>query len=134
MKRILSVDDELPVLRCFQRVLEGAGYEVIVTTDTDEALTIMKKGNLDLVMLDISMPKMNGMEIYRLLKKDKKDVVPVLFVTAHPGAFSMQSSSMVETWQKEFTDGNTDMLYKPFDINILLEKVESLIGPGEDAK
>ena len=134
MKRILSVDDELPVLRCFQRVLEGAGYEVIITTDTDEALAIMKREDLDLVMLDISMPQMNGMEVYKLLKKDKKNVVPVLFVTAHPGAFSMQSSSMVETWQKEFADGNTDILYKPFDINVLIEKVESLIGPGEDAE
>ncbi len=132
MKRILSVDDEMPILKCFQRVLGGRGYDVLITTDPDEGLALMEKEHLDLIMLDISMPKMNGMDVYRLLKKNKKDMIPVLFVTAHPGAFSMESNAMVETWQKEFADGNTDILYKPFDINVLAEKVESLIGGPED--
>ena len=54
----------------------------------------------------------------------------MLFVTAYPGSFNMKSQEMVDMWQSEFADGMTDILYKPFDIDVLYEKVEGLIGPS----
>lgn len=133
MKRILSVDDEESILKCIKRALGQKGYEVITSTNPLEALEIMKKENLDLVTLDVRMPRLNGLEVYQALKNSRKDTVPVLFLTAYPGTFTMDSEPMVKMWQTEFADGNTDILYKPFDLDLLIEKVEALIGPGEEA-
>lgn len=128
MRKILSVDDDDAILRCFQRALDGRGYKVFITTDPAEISKILEEHELDLVMLDIHMPKKNGFEIFQELKRQKKKL-PVLFVTAYPKSFSMEDQKVLELWQNEFADGNTDVLYKPFKLERLFEKVEGLIGP-----
>ncbi|HPA78561.1 MAG TPA: response regulator [Kiritimatiellia bacterium] len=134
MRKILSVDDDDAILRCFQRALDGRGYKVFVTTDPAEVSKILEEHELDLVMLDIHMPKKDGFEIFQELKRQKKKL-PVLFVTAYPKSFSMEDQKVLELWQNEFADGNTDVLYKPFKLERLFEKVESLIGPpAEDGE
>lgn len=134
MKRILSVDDEPAILKCFQRALGRQGYDMITTNDPAEALKIIREQDVDLVMLDIRMPKINGFDIYQELKNQKKDKVPVLFVTAYPSSFSVQSEPLVQLWKQEFADGNTDILYKPFELETLIEKVDGLIGPSGEAR
>ena len=57
---------------------------------------------------------------------------PVLFVTAYPKAFTNDSPDMNEMWQDQFADGDTDIIYKPFDFDTLVEKVEGLIGAPTD--
>lgn len=131
MKRILSVDDEEAILRCFERALKAKKYDITTSCDADEALDILTKQDFDLIMLDVRMPKANGFEIYQQIRKKKKPVA-VLFVTAYPASFTAKSEPMVRMWEEEFVDGNTDILYKPFDIDTLIEKVEGLIGPAED--
>ncbi|MGD9873687.1 MAG: response regulator [Kiritimatiellia bacterium] len=128
MRKILSVDDDDAILRCFQRALDGRGYKVFITTDPAEVSQILEQNELDLVMLDIHMPKKNGFEIFQELKR-KYQKLPVLFVTAYPKSFSMEDQEILELWQNEFADGNTDVLYKPFKLERLFEKVEGLIGP-----
>lgn len=128
MRKILSVDDDDAILRCFQRALDGRGYKVFITTDPAEVSKILEENELDLVMLDIHMPKKNGFEIFQELKR-KYQKLPVLFVTAYPKSFSMEDQEILELWQNEFADGNTDVLYKPFKLERLFEKVEGLIGP-----
>lgn len=133
MKTILSVDDEEAILKCFERALKFKGYDITTTTDTDAALEMLAKRDFDLIMLDVRMPKANGFEIYQQIKKKGKPV-SVLFVTAYPASFSAKSEPIVRMWEDEFADGNTDILYKPFDIDTLIEKVEGLIGPAEDTE
>lgn len=127
MRKILSVDDDPKILSAFQAALKQKGYEVFITSDPNEVAQILKDHEIDLVMLDIKMPQKSGFDIFRELKK-KYQSLPVLFVTAYPKSFSMRSDKMVKMWQHDFADGNTDIVYKPFNVEDLYEKVEGLIG------
>lgn len=131
MKRILSIDDEPMVLRCLQKALEKEGYELRVTSDPDEGLKLLREDPaIDLVLLDIKMPRKNGFEIYREMRQFRN--TPVLFVTAYPKSFTAKSDEIVEMWKNEFADGSTDIIYKPFDLSTLFEKVQGLIGGPSD--
>ncbi|MFC1498195.1 response regulator, partial [Verrucomicrobiota bacterium] len=115
MKKILSIDDEPQVLKCIQSALERRGYELLVTNDPEEGLKILKDDDtINLLLLDIMMPGKDGFELYREIRQFKK--IPVLFVTAHPKSFNAEFDSIAKMWEKEFTDGTTDMIYKPFDL------------------
>ena len=131
MKKILSIDDEPLVLKCIENALKEHGYELRVTSDPEEGLRILKEDNtINLLLLDIMMPVKNGFELYGELKNIRK--IPVLFVTAYPRSFTTKSDNVVEMWKNEFADGTTDIIYKPFDLSTLLEKVEGLIGKPDD--
>ena len=131
MRKILSVDDDPNVLRAFQTTLKQKGYEVFITTNPNEAADILAAHEIDLIMLDIRMPEKNGFEIFAEVKK-KYSKLPVLFVTAYAKSFTMRSSEMVRMWEEDFADGQTDILYKPFTIDSLYEKVEGLIGKADE--
>ena len=134
MKTILSIDDEPDVLKCIKMALESAGYDAMTSDHPEEAMNLLAKHDVALLTLDVRMPKMNGFTLYEELMKHHKQNIPVLFITAYPTSFSVDSDSVVKMWEEGFADGNTDILYKPFDIDSLVEKVESLIGaPGDDA-
>jgi len=127
MKKIVSIDDEPAMLKCMANALQSRGYELIVTSDPEEGLKILKERNdICLAMLDVRMPKISGFDIFKELRKEKK--LPVLFVTAYPRWFNAESEEIAEMWQSEFADGTTDMIYKPFDLDDLFEKVEGLVG------
>lgn len=131
MKKILSVDDEPDVLQCIAQMLSIRGYEPLTTDDPEEGLRLLREDNeIVLALLDVRMPKKNGFEMYREIRHFRQ--MPVLFATAWPKAFSFQSDSVTEMWRNEFADGTTDIIYKPFNIDMLLEKVEGLIGEAED--
>lgn len=127
MKKIVSIDDEPMMLKCLEKILQGHGYELFITSDPDEGIKVIKEDpNVCLALLDIKMPKKNGFDIYKEFRQFRK--IPVLFVTAYPKSFTASSGEVVEMWKKEFMDGNTDIIYKPFDLETLYEKVEALIG------
>ena len=117
------------MLKCLKQGLESQGYELHVTDDPDEGLRILKEEDIDLALLDVYMPKKDGFQIYNELRQFRK--IPVLFVTAYPRAFDTKSNEVVEMWQNEFADGTTDIIYKPFDLKTLLEKVEGLIDTAD---
>lgn len=131
MKKIVSIDDEPMMLKCLEKVLKNHGYDLFVTNDPDAGLKVLKEDkNVCLALLDIKMPKKNGFEIYNELRQFRK--IPVLFVTAYPKSFTAKSDDVVEMWKSEFSDGTTDIIYKPFDLKTLYEKVEGLIGKAEE--
>lgn len=127
MRTILSIDDDPKVLGAFESALKTKGYDVIITTRPAELAAILETRTIDLVMLDIRMPEKNGFEIFKELKK-KYEKLPVLFITAYPKSFTMHSDEMLNLWKNEFADGNTDIMYKPFTLDLLYGKVEALIG------
>jgi len=131
LRKILSVDDDPKVLAAFQAALKQRGYEVFITTKPDEVTRILNEHDIDLVMLDIRMPEKDGFQIFQELKK-KYEKIPALFITAYPKSFTMHSQGMIDMWTKSFADGNTDIMYKPFTLDLLYEKVEGLIGPPDD--
>jgi DNA-binding response OmpR family regulator len=126
MKRILCVDDEIAMLQCLKTALEADGYETICISQSEEVLATMHEEDVDLVLLDVRMPGLSGIDVYNELRKDNP--VPVLFVTAFHRSFNMDSEPMLQMWQDEFAKGTTDILYKPFDIAELREKIRALIG------
>jgi two-component system, cell cycle response regulator len=130
LRKILSVDDDPKILSAFQAALRQKGYEVFITSNPNEVAQILKNHDIDLIMLDIKMPEKSGFDIFRELKK-KYQSLPVLFITAYPKSFSMRSDEMVKMWQEDFADGNTDIMYKPFNVEALYEKVEGLIGASD---
>ena len=133
MKKIMAIDDEASVLTCLQTVLQARGYEIITSNDPEEGTkTLLNDETIILALLDVKMPKKDGFEIYRELRSTRK--IPVLFVTAYPRFFNADSEAIVEMWNSEFADGTTDIVYKPFNLDSLYEKVESLIGPPEDTE
>lgn len=126
-KKILAVDDETPILEILAEVLSKGGYEMHTSSQPQEAFTILKEHQIDLVLLDIHMPEKSGFALYKELEGKK---IPVLFVTGHPEAFNGESDELTSLWQNQFALGTTDVLYKPFSIDALYEKVEALIGPA----
>lgn len=98
-----------------------------------EAPRLLDEHPVDLLMLDVHMPQKDGLMLFEELKKRNR-VLPVLFVTGYPGSFSLTSNRMSRIWTDYFGDGNADILYKPFTVDNLYEKVEMLIGPSEKSE
>lgn len=81
MPKILVVDDEPDITTSIKNGLQHHGFEIDVFNDPLKALTSYKPNEYDLLLLDIRMPKMNGFELYREIKK-KNDNVKICFFTA----------------------------------------------------
>jgi DNA-binding response OmpR family regulator len=129
MKTILSIDDDPWVLETLKDALTPHGYEVITTTSAEEAERLLNQRRIDLVLLDLGMPGKNGFTLFRDLVARQQ--VPVLFVSGCSRSFAANSEQFVALWTNEFTNGTTDILYKPFTLDALYEKVEGLIGVNE---
>ena len=71
MKKILIVEDEKSLAEAYQTILQKHGYQVQLAFDGEDALELIEKGTFDLILLDINMPKMNGLEMLRQLEKAK---------------------------------------------------------------
>jgi len=81
-KRVLVVDDESDYLKVISTRLEQAGYEVEMAQDGKEALSKIRTARPDAVLLDIMMPRMDGLETLRIIRKRDK-TLPVFMLTAH---------------------------------------------------
>jgi DNA-binding response OmpR family regulator len=124
MKTILCIDDDAWVLDALREALIPRGYRVLVTTSTTAGPGFLKHEKVDLVLLDLNMPKKHGLKVYQELEASA--VVPVLFVTACSRSFLAQRRE----YEKELQFARTELLPKPFTLAQLYEKVEGLIGPG----
>ena len=71
MKKILIVEDEKSLALAYQTILEQNGYDAKVAHNGEEALVLIKKDSFDLILLDMNMPKMNGLEMLRELEAAK---------------------------------------------------------------
>jgi DNA-binding response OmpR family regulator len=119
--RILIVDDEPDLTKISVMTLEHYGYKVDAFNDPEEALSKYKPGSYDLVMLDIKMPKMDGFELYREIKK-KDNKAKVCFLTASELYYK-------EFRKKEFSalDGNL-FIRKPIGNEELAAEVNKMIN------
>lgn len=82
MKRILVADDEMSIRLLYSEELREEGYEVLTAANGREALEIVEKEPVDLVILDIKMPEMSGIEVLRQIK-EKHPHLPVLLSSAY---------------------------------------------------
>lgn len=113
--RILVVDDEMVVCESCQRILEEEGYEIEIALSGAEALVKIKEKPFDIVITDLKMPGMDGMELLRILRKDYPDVI-VIMITGF---------STVETAVEAMKLGAFDYIPKPFtpdEVSVVVKK------------
>lgn len=121
--RILCVDDEPANLKLLEALLVPRGYEVIKTENGTEALEKINEGRVDLVLLDVMMPGINGYEVCRRIKGDNKlKSIPVVMITA------LQSK---EDRINSIEAGAEDFISKPFDQAEVLARVKMLLHVKE---
>ena len=119
-KRILVADDEPNILQSVKLVLEEEGYQVLTAADGEETLRLALNETLDLIILDIKMPKISGQEVYRLLKENEKsENIPVMILTAIG-----QEIPQREGWELDCMDYIT----KPFSPYAIVERVNKILG------
>ncbi|HXB44205.1 MAG TPA: response regulator transcription factor [Puia sp.] len=117
-KKILIADDEPDILEIIQYNLVKEGYEVTTAKDGDDALSKAKLSKPDLIILDIMMPKKNGMEVCEILRSQPafKDVL-IIFLTA----LNDESSHI-----KGLETGADDYVNKPISPKVLVSRVNAL--------
>lgn len=121
--RILAVDDLPDNVYLLQAVLETEGYVVDVAMDGKQALHYIRSYLPDLVLLDVMMPEMNGLEVVQRLRQEKQtSQLPVILITAHHELNENQ-----EAVQKA-----NGFLHKPIDFNKLLDHVKQVLRPASD--
>jgi two-component system chemotaxis response regulator CheY len=119
MKTILTVDDSATVRQMTGLVLRGAGYEVIEAVDGEDALAKLKGREINLVVTDINMPKMDGLEFTRRLRAtEAHQYVPVVLLT---------TESQPEKKQEGKAAGATGWIVKPFNPEQLLAVVKKVL-------
>lgn len=112
--KILVVEDDLAIRDLIDINLTIAGYDVVVAQDGEEGKNIFDKENIDAVLLDVMLPKIDGFELIEHIKK--KDV-PVIFITA---------KSSVADRVKGLKLGADDYIVKPFESIELLARIEAV--------
>ena len=119
-KTILAVDDSASIRQMVAFTLKGAGYEVIQAVDGQDALDKANYHQVNLVLTDINMPRMDGLKLLELLRKlAHYKNIPILILTTESGD---------EIKAKGRAAGATGWLVQPFDPKRLLEVIGKVIG------
>lgn len=122
MPKILYIEDDEMNRDMLSRRLERRGYQVISAPNGEEGVAIAQSEAPDLILMDLSLPVMNGWEAARRLKGDHQTrSIPVIALTAH---------AMEGDMQKAIESGCDDYDSKPIDLPQLLVKIETLLRKG----
>jgi len=120
MKKILVVDDEESVRFILKHMLETGGYSVETANDGQEALETMKSSRFDMLVTDINMPIMNGLELFNKTRGEFPGL-PVIFITAHG-----KDKIVIEAMKV----GLADFIEKPFKMDYVLKTVQEHLSKG----
>jgi two-component system, OmpR family, response regulator MprA len=127
MARVLVVDDEPAVRRALERALRLDNYEVELVADGEEALDVLARSPADAVILDVLMPRLDGLELARRMRK-AGDRTPILMLTARDAIDDRVAGLDV---------GADDYLVKPFALRELQARLRALLrrsGEGADGE
>lgn len=119
MKKVLVADDDFFNVQVLQAILKNAGHEVVPTYGGKDAIDTLHKEDISIVLLDISMPGIDGYTVLDYIMEDEKlKDIPVIIVSA------LSDSEYVD---KALTKGAKDYITKPFINSEVLNKVEKLL-------
>jgi DNA-binding response OmpR family regulator len=111
------VDDEREIRDLLQTSLAAEGYEIVVASNGEEAIGLAKTGNPQVILLDIEMPGIDGIEICKRLEADEKTrLIPIIMMTS-------RGDRDIEA----YLEGAADVVNKPFDIMQLAFRVKSML-------
>ncbi len=119
-KVILVIDDDPGIRSALENILGNNGYIVVDAKNGRDGLSVLSQAHVDLVITDIFMPSMDGLEFIRAIRKEKSD----LKILAMSGGGQMKLMESLD-WAKSF--GATDILEKPFTHEELLEKIKMIL-------
>ena len=117
LDKILVVDDELEMRALLKEVLGREGFEVILASNAEEGMALAASENPQVILLDVAMPGVDGVESCRKLKADgETKSIPVIMLTA----FWDRKTEAIEA-------GADDFIYKPFDPDELTFRIQSIL-------
>ena len=115
--KVLVVDDKREIRDLLRTSLSEEGYEVVVASNGEEAVGLAKTGNPQVILLDIEMPGIDGIETCKRLKADEKTrLIPIIMMTS-------RGDRDIEA----YLEGAADVVNKPFDIVQLAIRVKSML-------
>lgn len=117
MKNIILIEDESSVVSFIKKGLQELEYEISVALDGNTGIRMVENNDFDMIILDIMLPDINGLEVCREIRKNNK-TVPILFLTA------LDSS---ENIVMGLESGGDDYLVKPFKFIELVARIKSLL-------
>lgn len=122
---ILVVEDNILNQKVIEKVLERQGYRYMLATNGIKALSLLKENTFDLILMNIRMPEMDGIETANHIRNQQQFAldkhIPILAITAHDDA---------EEKRKCFDVGINDYMTKPFNTLLLIKKIEELLRAG----
>lgn len=114
--KVLTVDDEPLITNFISRVLQRDGYSVDTVDDANRALELLKSKDYDIILLDIKMPEMDGIELYYYIKNISESLIDkVIFITGD--VMSMDTQRFLEKTRSVY-------IPKPFDADALREIIK----------
>lgn len=117
-KTVLVVDDDEVMRNAIKRILDEDGYNVLLAEDGLELSKILESTRLDLILLDVNLPWVDGYELCRLIKQHHTlQHVPLIFVSARKAK---------EDIQKGFDAGCNDYVTKPFDVDHITSVIQKM--------
>ena len=121
-KRILVVDDSNIMRELCGSILRKAGYEVVDAWDASQARTALKQGNIDLMLCDLNIPGVNGLDLVEAMRKEPAFAeLPVVIISVE------RSSALLERAKRARV---SEWVTKPYDAAKLLSLSERLVGPA----
>ncbi|MBI4327479.1 MAG: response regulator [Chloroflexi bacterium] len=124
MKHILVIDDEEPICRLFSGFFRRRGYQVSTAGTAEEALTVLKLNSVDLVLLDLGLPDLDGLDLLTILKIDYPDL-PVVMMSGQ----IIDKEFLREMAQRK----GAGYVNKPVNLNHLLREVQWTISTCKTA-
>lgn len=116
-KHILVVDDEPDMCWNFRQILEFEGYKVSTANGGEEAIDIVKKGNIDLIIMDVMLPGIDGIETYRRIKK----------IDANLSVIMITGCSSTNKVMEAIKLGVVDYITKPFSNKYIINLIKSAL-------
>ena len=118
MPKILIIDDDEVLLHLLQNLLKDQGYEILATADGPRGIDLYKEQQPDLVLLDLGLPSLNGLEVLREIH-EFDDKARVIIVTGYGSRDTADVASR---------SGASGFFQKPFDFEVLLHRIRVLLG------
>ncbi len=121
-KRVLVVDDDPAVRNAMKRVLETAGYEVILAQDGEEAVVQVLPEQADLLLLDLNLPSQSGWDVFERLTT-RYPLVPVIIITGMPNQY-----------QTAVAAGASALMEKPIEPAVLLKTISEVLAEQDETR